>query len=328
MNNLLFIVTLGLFAVSALAQTVTDIDGNVYQTVTIGNQTWMTENLKVTHYRNGDAILMAADNSQWANLINGGAYCNYNNDTSNTAVYGYLYNWFVVDDRRNLTPEGWHVASDQEWQAVAQYLGGQLIAGGKLKTTGTIDDGDGFWNAPNEGATNESGFFGQPAGYRYLDGTFFDVGNYGYFWTSSETSNDPNLAWRHYLIYDISDIYRNDRDKRFGFSIRCIQDAATSIDDLNTTPKSFNLKQNFPNPFNPATSIDYELADNSTTKLQIFNVLGQPIRTLVESFQNAGSYSVLWDGKDSSGQQVPSGIYFYQLKTNVYSRIMKMALLK
>jgi uncharacterized protein (TIGR02145 family) len=149
---------------------VKDIDGNVYKTVKIGNQWWMAENLKVTHYRNGDEIPNRADDDEWNKGI--GAYCNYNNDVTNFEIYGGIYNWFAVDDSRKLAPEGWHVPTDDEWQVLVDYLGGDTLAGGKMKSTGTIEGGDGLWRGSNEGTTNESGFSALPGGYRYNHGVF------------------------------------------------------------------------------------------------------------------------------------------------------------
>ena len=149
--------------------TVTDIDGNTYQTVKIGDQWWMAENLKVTCYRNGDAIPNITDGTTWASLSTG-AYCEYNNDINNVATYGRLYNWYAVTDSRNIAPAGWHVPSDAEWKQLEMYLGmSQSEAdatgwrgtdeGGKLKEVGTM-----HWNSPNTGATNESGFTALPGG--------------------------------------------------------------------------------------------------------------------------------------------------------------------
>ena len=123
--------------------TVTDIDGNVYQTVTIGTQEWMAENLKVTHYRNGDPIQLVTDDSSWSNLSTG-AYCDYDNDGDNVAVYGRLYNWFAVNDSRAIAPAGWHVATAADWQTLIDILGGDAVAGGKMKEAGTA-----HWLAPN-----------------------------------------------------------------------------------------------------------------------------------------------------------------------------------
>jgi uncharacterized protein (TIGR02145 family) len=117
--------------------TVTDIDGNIYITVKIGNQWWMAENLKVTHYQNSDVIPEVTDNTQWGGLFSG-AWCSYNNEESNVAVYGRWYNWYAVSDGSNIAPAGWHVPSDEEWQTLVDYLGGDGVAGGKMKTTGQL----------------------------------------------------------------------------------------------------------------------------------------------------------------------------------------------
>jgi len=196
--------------------TVTDIDGNVYQTVRIGNQWWMAENLKVTHYRNGEPIPNVTDNSSWYALLSG-AYCDYNNDVSNVATYGRLYNWYAVSDSRNIAPAGWHVPSDAEWQSLVDYLGGDAIAGGKLKEAGTT-----HWLSPNTGATNESGFTALPGGYRYSGGSFFNMGYYAYFWSSTE--NNSYTAWGRYLSCNYSQVGRNYFKEQVGFSVRCVRD--------------------------------------------------------------------------------------------------------
>ena len=195
---------------------VTDIDNNIYHTVTIGTQVWLVENLKVTHFSNGDPIPNVSDFSPWGDLITG-AYCDYNNNQSNVIVYGRLYNWFAVNDSRNIAPTGWHVHSDAEWTVLATYLGGESIAGGKLKEAGTT-----HWLEPNSGATNETGFTGLPGGHRIYDGTF-DYVNSGGGWWSSTAEND-NDAWIRYLDYGAVDFWKYLEDKRYGRSVRCLMD--------------------------------------------------------------------------------------------------------
>ncbi len=208
--------------------TVTDIDGNVYQTIQIGDQEWMMENLKVTHYRNGDPIPEVTDNGTWAGLTTG-AYCNYNNDAGNGTIYGHLYNWYAVDDSRGIAPEGWHVPTDDGWKELEMYLGmTQAEAddtglrgtdeGGKLKETGTT-----HWNSPNTGATNESCFSALPGGYRYSDnGNFYLISKYADFWSSSEYYS--TYAWYRLLYYNSSVVLRYHYPKRFGLSVRCARD--------------------------------------------------------------------------------------------------------
>lgn len=195
-----------------------DIDGNVYEAIQIGDQIWMAENLKVTHYRNGDEIQHETNNSYWANLSTG-AYCYYDNDANNADTYGVLYNWYAIeeDDTRGLAPEGWRVPTDDEWQSLVDYLGGSSVAGGKMKEAGTA-----HWNSPNTGATNESGFTALPGGYRdYYSGSFYDLGSYGYFWSATEGS--AIYAWYRLLIYDNAGVYRASYYKQGGFSVRCIR---------------------------------------------------------------------------------------------------------
>ena len=209
--------------------TVTDIDGNVYQTVRIGDQWWMAENLKVTRYRNGEAIPNVTDKTQWTNLSTG-AYCAYNNDNGNITTYGLLYNWYAVDDSRNIAPVGWHVPTDEEWKELEMYLGmSQSDAdntelrgtdeGGKLKETGIT-----HWNSPNTGATNESGFSAIPGGYRYIDGGYYSsLGYYAYFWSATEYTVSYR-AWFRFLYYYFSDVFRYYDNKPRGFSVRLVRD--------------------------------------------------------------------------------------------------------
>ena len=198
-------------------QTVTDIDGNVYKTVKIGNQVWMAENLKVTRYRNGDPIPYVTDNSQWANLSSG-AYCNYDNNTSYAAKYGRLYNWSAVKDRRGLAPAGWRVPTDADWQKLIDYLGGESVAGDKLKEAGIT-----YWKSPNTTANNASGFTALPGGYRhYGNGTFDLIGLSAYWWSSTEYSSAS--PWYRLLSYSPSAVFRLYSRTQYGFSVRCVRD--------------------------------------------------------------------------------------------------------
>jgi uncharacterized protein (TIGR02145 family) len=198
------------------SETVTDIDGNVYQTVTIGTQVWMAENLKVTHYRNGDSIPNVTDSASWVNLSTG-AYCNYNNNTAQVAVYGKLYNWHAVDDSRKIAPDGWHVPADSEWQILNDYLGGQNVAGGKMKEAGTT-----HWQGQNVGATNESNFSALPGGYRRDVGFYNYLGYHAYFWSSMR--DYYGYTTDMVLNYDDAIAVRVEADANYGFSIRCVKD--------------------------------------------------------------------------------------------------------
>jgi uncharacterized protein (TIGR02145 family) len=207
--------------------TVIDIDGNTYMTVKIGNQWWMAENLKVTHYRNGDPIPNVTNISQWSSLSTG-AYCAYANNECNADTCGYLYNWYTVNDIRNIAPTGWHVPTDEEWKILEKYLGMSRSEaddtgnrgtdeGGKLKETGLT-----HWNSPNTGATNETGFSAIPCGA--YDGTidyFHDSGYHVYFWSSTEESSTN--AWDRALSSYYSKIHRFCNYKKSGFSVRLVQ---------------------------------------------------------------------------------------------------------
>jgi uncharacterized protein (TIGR02145 family) len=199
--------------------------------VTIGTQVWQSSNLDVTTYRDGTPIPQVTDPTAWANLTTG-AWCYYNNDPANGAIYGKLYNWYAVagihDNDPNtpnkiLAPEGWHVPTDSEWTTLTTFLGGESVAGGKMKDTGTS-----LWQSPNTDATNSSGFAGLPAGCRNLIGLyngtpFHYLGIFGFCWSSSEY--DTINAWFRYLVYDTGNGPSGDfHYKNNGFSVRCLRD--------------------------------------------------------------------------------------------------------
>jgi len=186
--------------------------------VLIGTQTWTNRNLDVETYRDGTVIPEVTDPTAWAGLTTG-AWCYYNNDSANEAIYGKLYNWYAVSNTVNggLAPTGYHIPTDTEWTTLTTYLGGESVAGGKMKLTGTS-----LWNTPNTGATNSSDFTGFPAGNRRNDALFNNIGNYGYFWSFSESTS--TTAWSRYLDYSDDNVFRNSYNKKFGFSIRLIKD--------------------------------------------------------------------------------------------------------
>ena len=198
--------------------TISDIDGNVYKTVTIGSQCWMAENLKTTTYRNGDPIPNVTDNTTWWTLTTG-AYCWYNNDEATFKPdYGALYNWYTVSDSRNACPTGWHVPNETEWETLTTYLGGLSVAAGPLKETCFT-----HWGIPNTGATNSTGFTALPGGYRDITWAFSSIGDGGHYWSSTEINS--NGAWDRYLRSSTSDvdIHPVGFNKMLGFSVRCIQ---------------------------------------------------------------------------------------------------------
>ena len=204
-------------------------DGKVYQTVVIGNQVWMAENLAYL-----PSVNMVADGSEDAA---GSYYYVYGYDgtnvadakaTDNYATYGVLYNWTAAMDGeassttnpsgiQGVCPAGWHLPSEAEWTELTDYLGGTSVAGGKLKETGTT-----HWNTPNTGATNETGFTALPGGDRDNDGTFNDFGSIGYWWSATEL-NATN-AWNRGMNLNYSNVSRNNDNKEVGFSVRCVRD--------------------------------------------------------------------------------------------------------
>jgi len=196
--------------------TINDVDGNAYNTVLIGTQCWIQSNLKVSKYRNGDAIPTGLNDATWSST-NNGAYTIYNNDLTNNAIYGKLYNWHAVIDSRGLCPTGWHVPSDGEWTTLTTYLGGESVAGGKMKSTGTT-----YWDSPNTGATNESGFSVLPGGYRFNVGSFLNIRIHAFFWSATES--DSSNAWFRYLYSSIGNVNRYYYYKLYGFSVRCLRD--------------------------------------------------------------------------------------------------------
>lgn len=222
--------------------TVSDIDGNVYQTIKIGRQWWMAENLKTLRYHNGDPIPYIESSTKWKNTQSGG-YTIYPPDgytiiwpepdpnskvrgidsyDEMVSLYGILYNWYAVDDPRGLCPEGWHVPTEDEWSELENYLGGRVAAQGLMKSTRTVPDSHPRWERTNEGATNESGFSGFPGGYRYSDGKFASLGFVGSWWSSIEYRR--NWAYFRDLSRRIGEEHRYYYDyKNSGFSVRCIR---------------------------------------------------------------------------------------------------------
>jgi uncharacterized protein (TIGR02145 family) len=210
----LLLLSLGLSELHS--QTLKDIDGNIYKSITIGVQTWMAENLKTTKYADSTSIPLVNDATIWKNSSTP-AYSWYNNAAAvNKNTYGALYNWYSINTGK-LCPLGWHVPTDEEWAALVVYLGGGSGIGGKLKELGTT-----HWSKPNLGATNEISFTALPGGGRSNDGKFLDIGTIGYWWSSTE--HYTYLAWVRHLSYNNSNLLRIDSSKKLGLSVRCVKD--------------------------------------------------------------------------------------------------------
>ena len=200
--------------------TMTDQQGNVYKTVTIGTQTWMAENLRTTIYNDSTAIPHVPGNAEWSALTTG-AYCVFQNNTDPNfiATYGNLYNFFAVSSGK-LAPPGWHVSTDNDWNTLVNYLGGNLVAGKKMKEVGTT-----HWVSYSIPATNESGFTGLPGSNRAASGTFpAGVGSNAEFWTSTPYTLSPGWAYSWYLNYGLDEASRISLSEERGFSVRLVKD--------------------------------------------------------------------------------------------------------
>ena len=194
-----------------------ETDVSTLEDVKIGSQVWMSRNLGVDYFRNGDEIPHAETAETWqaAGQNKQPAWCYYDNDLKNGEKYGKLYNWYAVNDPRGLAPEGYHIPSDNEWKMLSNYLEGEDVAGKKMKSSSG-------WGVNFDG-TNESGFSGLPGGSRYSNGEFYPIDGYGDWWSSTEANTDD--AWYRYLSYGSGNVYRNGYDKSSGFSVRCLRDS-------------------------------------------------------------------------------------------------------
>ena len=279
-----------LLTISTFSQTpgggVIDIDGNRYNSVIIGTQEWMKENLNVSKYSDGTIIPQVTDPTAWANLTTG-AWCYYNNDPVNGPIYGKLYNWYAVagihDNNPNtpnktLAPSDWHIPSDSDWIILSDFLGGTNIAGGKMKTTGTS-----IWQNPNTGATNESNFTGLPGGGSSYVGTFENsIGKNAYFWSSSVSNSE--MSWIRILLNINSNCVRTSWNIHSGFSVRLLNN--TLLNNQSSNNNSFNI---YPNPAKDQIIIDLGNNPNAIGwNYKIVNTLGQEVQNgVLSSKQNS-----------------------------------------
>jgi len=284
--------------------TVTDIDGKVYSTIQIGNQQWMAQNLRTSRFNDGTVVpeITLENPTAWS-TDKSGAWSFYDDDSENNSPYGKLYNFYVVDNEKNICPTGWSVPSETDWSELIEFLGD--TAGRKLKS-------DALWYNNGNG-TNESGFDAVGAGRKGASGTSYtDLNRSARFWTSSEYNVNNAIIYR--LTYDSDEIVRDFNSKNNAFSIRCVFDIkSVSIENSTLTiPSNVELLQNYPNPFNPTTQIRFALPESQQVTIRVYDVNGRMITELVNNqTYSAGNHQVTFDGSGLS-----SGIYIYTLTTN------------
>lgn len=243
---------------------VTDYDGNTYNTVTIGDQIWLKENLQSLHYADGTGITEV-----WA----------YNDDENNVPIYGRLYTWdgamnySTIEGTQGVCPDGWHVPTDNEWTDLGIFLGGDSVAGGKMKSVGTE-----YWQAPNTGATNESDFTALPAG-EYDDTHYWLLGEYAVLWSSTETSTDKCLY--RYLAFDDAELHTYNYYKNFRYSVRCVKNATVGIGEIGINKKKFKIS---PNPADEKVLIQLSEQTGFPYEIFFYNTLGKLIKvSLIQS---------------------------------------------
>jgi uncharacterized protein (TIGR02145 family) len=248
---------------SSITEKVKDIDGNIYKTVKIGDQVWMSENLKATKFNDGTSIALITDNKSWE-AAQKPAYCWNMNNSANKAIYGALYNWLTVSTNK-LCPQGWHVPSDDEWSQLINLLGSVPEAGGKLKETGTI-----HWSSPNTDATNTSGFTALPGGNRNINGTFEDVGKYCGWWSSDKSTDlENNSSWWG-VSYNYGSSISSITDMKVGYSIRCIKgnsiNPQTELQENSNTEVTANQKSSSVQTEKPSKNTFIDTRDGKTYK--------------------------------------------------------------
>jgi uncharacterized protein (TIGR02145 family) len=290
-NTILFSLCF-LNSITGFSQTVNDVDGNTYNTVSIGNQVWLTENLKTTKFNNQDPISLVTDNTLWSTQTEA-AYCSYQDDNLLANEYGNLYNWHVVNDIRNVCPTGYHVPSILEWEELIDFLGGAAVAGGKLKEAGLA-----HWMDPNTGATNSSGFTLLPSGWRANNNGFYENLSYmAYVWSS--TSVDAQSSSIILVGYDSPACYTSDSHILTGLPIRCLKDETASImENQDHLPIMV-----YPNPAKNVITIE----SKQNIEIEIYSIEGQKIKS-VKLINNKTDINVL---------DLASGVYILNALTDI-----------
>ena len=276
--------------ISIHAQTVTDVDGNTYNTISIGNQTWLTENLKVTKYNDQVPISLVLDDASWSTQTEP-AYCYYQGDIANANGYGNLYNWHVVNNAKNVCPSGYYVPSIADWEELITFVGGNAVAGGKLKEMGLE-----HWLDPNTGADNSSSFTLLPSGWRANNNGFYENLSYmAFVWSS--TSVDAQSSSIILVGYDSPACYTSDSHILTGLPIRCLKDETASINEnLNQQPMIV-----YPNPAKNIITIE----SNQNLEIEIFSVEGQKIK----------SFKLINNKTDIDVLDLASGVYIVNALT-------------
>jgi uncharacterized protein (TIGR02145 family) len=282
--------------------------GKTYHTVQIGNQCWLKENLDI-------GIMINGSLDQTNNNITE-KYC-YRNNPANCTIYGGLYQWNeamqydTIEGAQGICPSGWHIPTYSDFITIGNTINWD---GNALKAVG---QGTG-----NGAGTNTSGFSALLAGERLVDGSFLGLGEISSDWGSTRDKED---AIPMELDYNDSLVLGWGNSLEAGFSVRCLMGASTGINDHsnNTLPKSFDLSQNFPNPFNPSTTISFTLPERTNVTLSIYNQLGEKVAVLLNGEKEAGIYSMEWNAS-----KFVSGVYFYELKTEKFTSVKKLILMK
>lgn len=274
--------------------TVSDREGNLYNTVTIGDQIWLKENLRVQSFNDGTTIPNVPLNEDWANLTTPGLAW-YNNDQATYGEYGLLYNGYVVASSKNVCPAGWRIPSDGDWIILASYLGGNTVAGGKMKETGLT-----HWADPNTAASNESGFTALGSGSRFNHGGFNSIKIVGRWWASTLNPVDPTKGFLDRSIDNAhANLYSNNTGVfKNGFSIRCVRDVSTDVSQLGVEEQI----KIYPVPFNETLTIEHQ--NNERLYLEVFNTTGTSV--FAETLEK-GTTRLSFD-------HLPAGIYIFRLK--------------
>lgn len=297
--------------ISANAQTVgagvTDIDGNSYGSVIIGNQEWMSENLRVTKYNDGTSIANITDGTAWGNDTQG-AWCYYDNDANNNADFGKLYNGYVTDNgnSKNVCPVGWHVPIRAEYNELISYLGDTAVAGGKLKESGNT-----HWLSPSAG-TNTSGFTGLPGGLRSVpmpSVNFNAMGSGGGFWASDYHAGGQGGYWCLYLSHLDDSALVNFSAPEMGLSVRCMREYTAGLQK----EEQFELNSIYPNPTNGDFSIDLGSNFNSV-KIRITDVNGRLIQ--VSEHDDSQILNISFNK--------PAGVYFISIETSDHRGVIRL----